>query len=134
MRICLLSMFYPPHNTEGIARQRQILAVELARQGHEVHVVTSAAFSRTRLERGVHVHRLAVDPLTVYSDRFPRLNPMLARSEALYAGVLQAANGTAFDIVDYPLWSAAGICDPAFWQCAHCGLAANHIGAIAKTL
>ncbi len=108
MRICLLSMFYPPHNTEGIARQRQILAAELVRQGHEVHVVTSAAFSRTRLEHGVHVHRLAVDPLTVYSDRFPRLNPMLARSEALYAGVLQAANGKAFDIVDYPLWSAQG--------------------------
>ena len=108
MRICLLSILYPPQNTEGIPRQRQILATELARQGHEVHVVTSGAFSRMRMERGVHIHRLAVDQLSIYSEHFPRLNPMLARSQALYEGQLQAANGTAFDVVDYPLWSAQG--------------------------
>ena len=114
MRICLLSMFYPPHNTEGISRQRHILATELARQGHDVHVATSAAFSRSSIEHGVHVHRLAVDALPVYSERFPRLNPMLARSQALYDGVLQAAHGMDFDIVDYPLWSAQGFITQQF--------------------
>jgi len=118
MRICLLSTFYPPHNTEGIPRQRYILAGELARQGHEVHVVTSAAFPRMRMERGVHVHRLAIDQGNVYSDSFPRLNPMLTRSQALYDGVLQAASGNPFDIVDCPLWSAQGFVTQHFGDAA----------------
>lgn len=43
MRICLLTLTYPPRDTEGIARHRQVLATELARQGHDVHVVTCGA-------------------------------------------------------------------------------------------
>ena len=58
MRICLMSRCYPPAFTEGIARQRQLLAESLLQLDHEVHVLTLADEHNRRRENGVFVHEL----------------------------------------------------------------------------
>jgi L-malate glycosyltransferase len=108
MRICLMSLSYPPRDTEGISRQRQTLAAELMRLGHEVHVVTLGAFSHVLEENGVYVHKAAVNWSSTFSDLYPGMNQMLARSQALYEGLQRALEKTSCDIVDIPLWSAQG--------------------------
>jgi hypothetical protein len=114
MRICLLSTIYPPDSTEGIARQRQVLAAELARQGHEVHVVTCGAGHFLRFEQGVWVHEVRVDRLRHFSSKFPLLDLPLTHSQALYEGLEQIARRCSIDIVDVPLWAAQGFA--ALWE------------------
>jgi glycogen synthase len=108
MRICLLSTVYPPYSTEGIARQRQLLANELVRQGHEVHVVTCGAGHFLRFEQGVWIHEIRVDRLRRFSKKFSDLDLPLTYSQALYEGLAQLAIGCPIDIVDVPLWAAQG--------------------------
>jgi glycosyltransferase involved in cell wall biosynthesis len=115
MRICLLSSSYPPQDSEGISRQRQTLATELARLGHEVHVVTLGGFSHVRKENGVTVHRVAFHWLNSFSDRSPGLDHTLTRSQALYEGLYESLDTSGFDIVDIPLWGTQGIVTQQFY-------------------
>ena len=115
MRICLLSSSYPPQDTEGISRQRQTLATELARLGHEVHVVTLGAFSHVRNEDSVTVHRVAFHRLNSFSDHYPGLDNTLTRSQALYEGLYQCLDTSGFDIVDIPLWGTQGVVTQQFY-------------------
>jgi L-malate glycosyltransferase len=115
MRICLLSSSYPPQDTEGISRQRQALATELAHLGHEVHVVTLGAFSHVHDENGVTVHRVAFNWLNSFSDSYPGLNNTLTRSQALYEGLYESLDASGFDIVDIPLWGTQGIVTQQFY-------------------
>src|SRR5574341_70286 len=87
MRIGLLSLTYPPLNTEGIARQRQVLAAELVRQGHEVHVVTCGMADRIRRESGVTVHEVVTKGVNHFSPAYPVLDAPLTWSQALYEGL-----------------------------------------------
>lgn len=115
MRICLLSSTYPPRDTEGISRQRQTLATELARLGHDVHVVTLGAFSYVHKENGVTVRRVGFNRLNPFSDRYPGLDNTLTRSQALYEGLYQSLDPSGFDIVDIPLWGTQGIVTQQFY-------------------
>jgi glycosyltransferase involved in cell wall biosynthesis len=115
MRICLLSSSYPPQDTEGISRQRQALATELARLGHDVHVVTLGGFNLVRKENGVTVHRVTFHWLNKFSDRYPGLDNTLTRSQALYEGLSQSLDTSGFDIVDIPLWGTQGIVTQQFY-------------------
>jgi glycosyltransferase involved in cell wall biosynthesis len=108
MHICLLSTAYPPTNMEGIARQRQVLASELARQGHDVHVVTCGPVACKRQEQGVWVHQVNIRSINHYSDAYPNLDVPLTQSQALYEGLLQVLAEHPCDIVDVPLWLAQG--------------------------
>jgi glycosyltransferase involved in cell wall biosynthesis len=108
MRICLLSTSYPPANTEGIARQRQVLATELARRGHDVHIVTCGAVTRERRDGAIHVHEVAVDGINHYSGAYPELDAPLTYSQALYQGLVSAGGTQGWDVVDVPLWQAQG--------------------------
>ncbi|HEU5098080.1 MAG TPA: glycosyltransferase family 4 protein, partial [Roseiflexaceae bacterium] len=108
MRICLLSTSYPPANTEGIARQRQVLATELARRGHDVHVVTCGALTRTRRDGAVQVHEVEVAGISHYSAAYPELDSPLTFSQALYEGLTMAGGARGWDVVDLPLWQAQG--------------------------
>ncbi|MBZ5495962.1 MAG: glycosyltransferase family 4 protein [Acidobacteriia bacterium] len=60
MKICFLSQEYPPESHfGGIGTYTYNVAVEIARLGHTVHVVTSTrARPRTYDEHGVFVHRI----------------------------------------------------------------------------
>lgn len=109
MRICLLSTVYPPASTEGIARQRQALATELARQGHDVHVVTCGPARGTRSEQGVQIHEVNVIQTNTFSDAYPELDVHLTYSQALYEGLLELTTRRPCDMVDVPLWSGQGL-------------------------
>lgn len=115
MRICLLSLSYSLQDIQGISRQRQTLATELARQGHDVHVVTLGAFSRVRKENGVYVHRVATNWLNSFSNYYPGLDRALTKSQALYEGLCRSLNTTDYDIVDIPLWGAQGFVTQQFY-------------------
>jgi glycosyltransferase involved in cell wall biosynthesis len=108
MRICLLTLSYPPASTEGIPRQRQALAHALVRQGHEVHVVTCGRTARIRDDQGVTVHEVAVPRTLHYSPRHQTLDEPLTRSQALYEGLLALSEHAPVDVVDVPLWAAQG--------------------------
>lgn len=55
----LLSQTYPPGNVGGIGRYIHQLAVEIARMGHQVHVLTMGnGHDRVDFEEGVWVHRI----------------------------------------------------------------------------
>jgi glycosyltransferase involved in cell wall biosynthesis len=108
MRICLLSLTYPPTSMDGIPRQRQILATELARRGHDVHVVTCGAQTQTHHEAGVIVHQIALEPFEHYIDRLADLDDLLTRSQRLYEGLIAQAGLQPFDIVDVPMWMGQG--------------------------
>ncbi len=109
MRICLLSTVYPPANTEGIARQRQILAAELARQGHDVQVITCGPSGITRAEQGAHVREIAIRRVNAFSGAYPELDAPLTQSQALYEGLLEVVTERPCDIIDVPLWSGQGL-------------------------
>jgi len=109
MRLCLVTAGFPPADTEGIARQRSILAAELARLGHEVHVVTLGSTSETRREQGVWVHRVGLSGNRRFLIRYPGLDHTLTRSQALFEGLRASVDSDRYDIVDIPLWGAQGI-------------------------
>jgi glycosyltransferase involved in cell wall biosynthesis len=64
MRILHLASEYPPQRVYGLGRFVHDLAVEQARQGDEVHVVTNSMGGRDReiLDSGVRVHRVDFPP------------------------------------------------------------------------
>ena len=109
MRICLLSATYPPASTEGIPRQRQVLAAALAAKGHEVHVVTCGTDARTRMDGAVSVHEIPANHSNLYSPR-RMVDVCLTQSQALYEGLnrLCLPGSRAVDVVDVPLWAAQG--------------------------
>jgi glycosyltransferase involved in cell wall biosynthesis len=61
VRICIASQEFPPVSDYhgGIGTQYGRLAPELARLGHEVHVVTHSSGAGETVHRGVHVHALS---------------------------------------------------------------------------
>ena len=62
MRICLLSMEYPPYpsyiSAGGVGTHTCYLSKFLARRGHEVHVITCGDHQFSEVIDGVHVHRI----------------------------------------------------------------------------
>lgn len=109
MRICLLSLTYPPRNSEGIPRQRQALALTLARQGHDVHVVTIGQRLSVRSDRGVTIHEIAVPTPRLFSEQHAEINSILTSSQALYEVLQQINAEQRVDIVDVPFWAAQGL-------------------------
>lgn len=65
MRILLLSWEYPPQSIGGLARHVEDLAVSLAADRHNVHVITigRAGEAPERRENGVYVHRVEAYPV-----------------------------------------------------------------------
>ncbi len=64
MKIIHVASEYPPQKVFGLGRFVQDLAVEQARQGDEVHVVTNSMGGRDHevIDQGVHVHRVDFPP------------------------------------------------------------------------
>jgi glycosyltransferase involved in cell wall biosynthesis len=109
MRICLLSLDYPPASTSGHARQRQTLAVALANRGHQVHVVTRGPAAGTRCDGSVLVHEVPIGPAGRDWLTGPGLGELLSASQALYEGLLKLLAEQFVDIVDIPLHQAQGL-------------------------
>lgn len=69
MRICLLSMEYPPYpsyiSAGGVGTHTYYLSKFLARRGHEVHVIACGNHEFSELIDGVYVHRIRTFPSRV---------------------------------------------------------------------
>jgi len=65
MRILLLSWEYPPQSVGGLARHVEDLAISLAADRHDVHVITIGRSGEApeRRENGVYVHRVEAYPV-----------------------------------------------------------------------
>ncbi|WP_066385515.1 glycosyltransferase family 4 protein [Neobacillus mesonae] len=70
LKILLLCWEYPPNVVGGLSRHVFCLAVQLAGQGHEVHVLTAGNGRLPGYEKtnGVHVHR--VNPINAHDEHF----------------------------------------------------------------
>lgn len=108
MRVCLVSLTYPPQSSEGIPRQRQILAHELVRLGHQVSVVTLGEHPGIRWDGPVPVYECSPIPHH-YTDCSEQVNHLLGCSQALYEGIKRASQTEPFDIIDVPLWLGQGL-------------------------
>jgi glycosyltransferase involved in cell wall biosynthesis len=107
VRIVLTSLDYPPQATEGVARQRQVLAQGLVRLGHDVHVVTLGTRRESVQQDGVSVHRLLRgDTANEFLPALPVLNRPFTDAQVLCEGVLALADRMTIDVVDVPLWLA----------------------------
>jgi glycosyltransferase involved in cell wall biosynthesis len=109
MRIGLITRSCPIAATDGIARQRQMLARALADRGHDVHVFTIADRAARTPLGGATVHA-GVRPRHVnpwFSD-LPVLDWPLTDGQLLAELVWQAHEAAPFDVIDVPLWMAHG--------------------------
>jgi glycogen synthase len=70
LKILILSWEFPPNVVGGLSRHVYGLSVQLAKMGHEVHVLTTGNAELPSFERikGVNVHR--VKPLNEQDDQF----------------------------------------------------------------
>lgn len=108
MRICLLTLTYPPRDTWGNARHRQVLAAELVAQGQDVHVVTCGEKDCVRHDGGVVVHEVATRRIDRFSS-YPEVDGMISQSQSLYERLVQVMSDASCDVVDVPLWSLQGL-------------------------
>jgi glycosyltransferase involved in cell wall biosynthesis/GT2 family glycosyltransferase len=112
LRVCFLSVDYPPNPCGGIGIWTFNLATALAKAGHEVSVVTrSDDRASVDLEHGVWVHRIV--PTGHEGRRFPVL-PDIPASTANYAysvydEVVRIHQRRGLDLVSGPIWDLEGI-------------------------
>ena len=104
-----LSSSYPPGSIGGIARYVNQLAEEIARIGHQVHVLTAGDHhDRVDFENGVWVHRICIaespppDGIAIPPHLWNYSNTMFAEAEAIAARRPVAC-------VCAPIWDVEGI-------------------------
>jgi len=108
LRICLLSEEYPPLHTEGIARSSYVLAFGLSELGHEVHVLTRAASTSTKVYGGAYVH--GVDPTQDYAyAEYPGISALLNYSGGVYQKLKSVIADHKVQLVESPLWHVEGL-------------------------
>jgi glycogen synthase len=110
LRLCLLSMAYPPRQYEGVGRLTNLMAQSLFELGHTVHVITHANAEGVSFYDGAYVHAtpLRRDRYERYR-LFPRLHTVLNYSHAVYEKVRQLQLNDGIQLVDSPLWQVDGL-------------------------
>jgi hypothetical protein len=113
LRVCLLSVGYPPGDTHGVSRSTHALARGLTELGHEVHVVTAGNRSRVISDRGVYVHEVCGADHNRYTSfdamGFRNLKHWLNHSHAVFDKVRKLELNHEIQIVDSPLWNLDGL-------------------------
>lgn len=109
LRLALTSGLYPPRNCGGVGVIIHQMATELARQGHEVTVITCAEPGRPHtvdFEDGVWVHRLpAASSHAVQVAELPPLPPSVGQhATAVLAELERVSARRRFDCVLGTLW------------------------------
>jgi hypothetical protein len=109
-RYCFLSQSYPPGEVGGIGRYVHQLAREVARMGHEVHVITKADGRDTLdFEDGVWVHRVAPAPDAVKPRDLAALPDHIALyCDRLRREVRRIHAQRPVDAVCAPIWDCEG--------------------------
>ena len=114
MKICILTKFYPPRNTEGIPRTRELYAKGFAAKGHEVHVITSGHHGAVYEQDGVIVHEIPNDRPDEIGAHFrgfsagEHFNYVLSYSYRVADKVAELHQFHRFDLIDSPLWDIEG--------------------------
>ncbi|MCB8944622.1 MAG: glycosyltransferase [Ardenticatenaceae bacterium] len=110
LRICLLSMSYPPHQYEGVGRHTHLMAQGLFELGHQVHVITRGQGDAVSFYDGAYVHQTPYDRRRYGRYRlFPRLHNTLNYSHAVYEQVRRLQLNDGIQVVDSPLWGLDGL-------------------------
>lgn len=104
-----LTKTYPPGSIGGVGRYIHCLAREIARSGHQVHVLTEGqGHDRVDFEEGIWVHRICVKE----SARPEGLSipPHLWNySNTMYEEACEIESHRRIDCVYAPIWDAEGI-------------------------
>lgn len=112
LRIALVSREYPPKNVGGIGVWTEVLASQLARDGHEVSVVTLSDQHHTvDFENGVWVHRIVPNHQPHRNDpQLPDL-PQTIKDHAysVFDEVMRIRRDRGLDIASWPIWDLEGI-------------------------
>lgn len=110
LRICLLSMAYPPHQYEGVGRHTHLMAQGLFELGHAVHVITRGESDAVSFYDGAYVHQTPFQTRRYGHYRlFPRLHNVLNYSHAVYEQVRRLMLNDGIQVVDSPLWQMDGL-------------------------
>lgn len=110
MRICLMSMAYPPHQYEGVGRHTNLMAQGLFELGHTVHVITKGDDDTVSFYDGAYVHSIQYQCARYNQYRiYPRLDNSLNYSHAAYDRVRQLMLNDGIQVVDTPLWQMDGL-------------------------
>lgn len=104
-----LTKTYPPESVGGIGRYIHQLAEEIAKLGHQVHVLTQGRdHDRVDFENGVWVHRICVvDSVPPAELNIPA--HIWSYSNTMYEEALEIASRRSVDCVYAPIWDAEGI-------------------------
>lgn len=112
LRLCLLSVDYPPRSTHGVARSTETLAVGLAELGHEVHVVTSGTGHRVYERGNAWIHETGPVVLRRYRQfaeaGYPNLAAWMNHSHEAFGAVRELVTNHGVQLVDTPLWNLDG--------------------------
>jgi glycosyltransferase involved in cell wall biosynthesis/GT2 family glycosyltransferase len=110
LKVCFISLEYPPGDFGGIGRFTADLATGFAALGHEVHVVTrSPDNNRVDFEDGVWLHRLAAPQRCVPELEQVSLGGNLFHSSGVYHEVRRIHDRRPLDLVSAPLWACEGL-------------------------
>jgi glycosyltransferase involved in cell wall biosynthesis/GT2 family glycosyltransferase len=104
-----VSKSYPPESVGGVGRYIHQLATEVARLGHQVHVLTAGAdHDRVDFEEGVWVHRICERASAVPAGMdIPR--HLWNFSHTMYEEAREIASRRRVDAVYAPVWDVEGI-------------------------
>lgn len=110
MRLCLLSLDYPPASYGGVARLTQLMAKGLFELGHTVHVITMGDREEVTFYDGAYVHKVA-HRLGRYERYRPFFNlyHTLNHSHNVYEEVKRLTLNDGIQIVDSPIWQYEGL-------------------------
>ena len=109
--VVLVSKDYPPGQAGGIATFNKDLAVALAAQGSNVHVIAeSHDINRVDLEEGVWVHRLVMRPLDHSAPALQRgIPPQIWQWSAIaLEETHRIASHHTVHVVETPIWDCQG--------------------------
>src|SRR5436309_3436269 len=111
MKICLVSQEYPPETARGgIGTQTWNKARTLTNSGHEVHVVSSAAFSNSdvtlNVRDGITVHRIQTPDHDVAVYGQPGY--WLGYTWQIFRYLRPLTSKVAFDVIDFAEYGAEG--------------------------
>ncbi len=115
MRICILVRDIPPHNTDGIPRNRWHYARLFQKNGWEVHVITNGITGVEEFREGVYIHEISQEEYDIRDKVINRMaldeedKYMLAYSYAVYKRVKRLNELFPIDIIDQSLWGLEGL-------------------------
>lgn len=113
LRVCLLSVGYPPSDTHGVSRSTHTLAQGLTSLGHEVHVITAGVRSRVVIRDGAYIHEVSGADDNRYSSfslrGYDNLAHWLNHSHAVFERVRSLIVNHRIQLVDSPLWNLDGL-------------------------